>query len=255
MIEAKNICFSYGAKQILKNIDFKAEKGELVGIIGPNGCGKTTFLRLLSRMSTPEVGTLSLDGVPLGEIPHMHFARQVSFFSQTRPVPDMTVSQLVACGRYPYGGLQRGMTAADRAAVAAALQKTELEALAERNVKSLSGGERQRAYFAMLLAQDTPCMLLDEPAAHMDVGRQLDMMRLLRDAADEGRCVVTVLHELSLALDFCHRIVAMENGRIVGAGTPAELVKNDTVSRLFGVDCRTVTLDGALSYLIRPKQK
>ncbi|MBP3396074.1 MAG: ABC transporter ATP-binding protein [Clostridia bacterium] len=253
MLETQDLSFSYGKKAVLHALSLRFAPGTLTGIIGPNGCGKSTLLRLLAGQSNPQSGACLLDERPFATWERRAFARQLSYFPQTRPVPDLTVAELVLCGRYPHGTLFSRPSANDQAAVDEALAATDLTALAHRNLQTLSGGEQQRAYLALLLAQQSSVVLLDEPTAHLDLPHQLLLMRRLQALRDAGKCVVVVLHELSLALDYCDRILALENGRIVADGTPEEVANSDTVSGLFGVFPKKIKTPEGTGYLLIPR--
>lgn len=253
MLETQDLSFSYGKKAVLCALSLHFAPSTLTGIIGPNGCGKSTLLRLLAGQSSPQSGACLLGGRPFATWERRALARQLSYFPQTRPVPDLTVAELVLCGRYPHGTLFSRPSVHDQAAVDEALAATDLTALAHRNLQTLSGGEQQRAYLALLLAQQASVVLLDEPTAHLDLPHQLLLMRRLQALRDAGKCVVVVLHELSLALDYCDRILALENGRIVADGTPEEVANSDTVSGLFGVFPKKITTPEGTGYLLIPR--
>lgn len=250
MLETQDLSFSYGKKAVLRSLSLRFAPGTLTGIIGPNGCGKSTLLRLLAAQSDPQGGTRLLAGLPFEAWDRRAFARKLSYFPQSRPVPDLTVEELVLCGRYPYGAPFSRPSADDRAAVVKALHETDLVALAHRNLQTLSGGERQRAYLALLLAQQADVLLLDEPTAHLDIPHQLLLMRRLQALRDEGKCVLVVLHELSLALDFCDRILIPFGGEIAADGTPEEVANSDTVPGLFGVSPKKITTPEGTGYLL-----
>ena len=252
MIELKEISFSYYGKKILDRLSFHIREGELCGIIGPNGCGKTTLIRLLSRMTSPDSGELTLDGTPYAKIPLGEFARSVSYFPQGRPIPDMSAEELVAHGRFPHNSGGR-LSVADRCAVDTAFEGAECTEFRYRNLKELSFGERQRVYMAMLLAQDARFVFLDEPTTYMDISNQFAMLSLLRRMSDGGRGVAAVLHDVTSALKFCDRIVVMSGGTIVFDGAPEGAAASGIISEVFGVGCRAVELDGVREYILTPQ--
>jgi iron complex transport system ATP-binding protein len=249
MIELKNISFSYYGKKILNYISLEISEGEFCGIIGPNGCGKTTLIRLLSRITSPECGEITLDGRLYRDIPRREFAGSVSYFPQGRPIPDMTAEELVAHGRFPHTSDSR-LSQVDRVAINAAFESAECSEYRRRNLKELSFGERQRVYMAMLLAQDAKFAFLDEPTTYMDISNQFAMLKLLGRISGGGRGVVTVLHDISSALKFCGRIVVMAGGKIVFDGSPDAAVASGSISEVFGIDCRAVVLDGVSEYIL-----
>jgi len=253
MIELKNISFSYYGKKILDGITLDIREGELCGIIGPNGCGKTTLIRLLSRMTSPEGGEIKLNGIPYTDISRKEFARSVSYFPQGRPIPDMTAEELVAHGRFPYTSGGR-LSAADKIAIDAAFDGAECSEFRHRSLRELSFGERQRVYMAMLLAQDARFAFLDEPTTYMDISNQFAMLSLLRRMSGGGCGVATVLHDVGSALKFCDRIVVISGGRIAFDGSPNAAVASGSISEIFGVGCRSVEVDGVREYILTHQQ-
>lgn len=253
MIKAEKIIFGYGGGPVLKEVSLSVGKGEFFTLAGPNGCGKTTFLKLLAGLEKPESGSVQIDGKTAGEYGRRELARKISVLPQNRAVPDITVEMLAGHGRFPYLDLSRRMGAADREAVEAALEEAEVADLRHRNLKQLSGGERQRAYIAMLIAQDTEVLLLDEPVTYLDIGHQFGVMEILRKLNQRGKTVVTVLHDLGLALTYSGKLAVMENGRIREKGTPEEILNSGCLEEVFGVACRRAEQDGLKGYLFAKK--
>lgn len=219
--------------------------GRVTAIIGANGCGKSTLLRGLTRQLAPRAGSIEVLGRDAARVSARDYARTVALLPQHPVAPEgMTVAQLVARGRHPHRGLLGGRAAGDDAAVAAALESTDLVELAEREAGTLSGGQRQRAWLALVLAQQTPVVLLDEPTSYLDLSHQvevLDLVRTLPDPRGEGRAtVVAVLHELNLAARSADHIVAMAAGRVVAQGTPGEVIVPEVLAEVFGLDADVV---------------
>lgn len=252
MIELKELCFSYGSKPVLKDVSASFESGKLCAVVGPNGCGKTTLIRLLSRLLRPESGELRLGEKPFAAYGRKEFAQRLALLPQTRPVPAIAVRELVSHGRFPYLDLSRRLTKEDEEMVDKALRDTNTAVLAERELRELSGGERQRVYLAMLLAQDTPCVLLDEPTTYLDVSSQFAIMEALRRMSESGKCVVAVLHDLALALRYCDKMIVMDEGRVLASGTPEELVRNGILDLVFKVRCAALEGPEGVEYIIRP---
>ena len=241
MLETRDLTFSYGKKTVLEKVSLSFSPGTLVGIIGPNGCGKTTLLRALVGEARPREGACLLDGRPLEEWGRRALARHLSFFPQTRPVPDMTVSELVSCGRYPYSAPLQPLSPADREVIAAALAETDLAPLAHRNLQTLSGGERQRARLAMTLAQSPELLLLDEPTTYLDVKCQFEILELIKRLNRERNIsVLMVLHDLSLAAICSDRMVFLKDKKIHISGTPQEVMKPEIIRDVFGIETQII---------------
>ncbi len=255
MIEMRGVGFGYRDKTVLKGIDLQLRRGELTAIVGPNGCGKTTLLRLMGRLSEPQSGELLLCSKPYSMYSRRNFAKNVALMPQTRTIPAMTVWEFVSHGRYPYLDFSQKLSQRDERAVALAMQKTETEAFAQRDLQQLSGGERQRAYLAFLLAQETPVALLDEPTTYLDIAAQYSVMRILGKMRDDGKCVTAVLHDLPLAMEFCDRVIVMNNGRICADGMPCELAQSDVWRTVFGVSCTEILCAGQKKYMFSPQKE
>ena len=252
MIQLDNLCFSYGGRTVLNNISAAFSPGKLYAVLGPNGSGKTTLIRLLSRLLLPDSGSLTLDEKSYTCYGRKEFARQLALLPQTRPIPAISVQDLVSHGRFPYLGLSRTPGRADLEAVDRAMAAVNVQAFAGRDLRRLSGGERQRVYLALLLAQDTRYVLLDEPTTYLDASAQFSVMENLKCMSQDGKCVIAVLHDLNLALSFADEICLLDQGRIAAFGAPEALVEQGVLDRVFSIRCRSVVVDGIKEYIIRP---
>lgn len=247
-IRLRGLTLGYGpvsAPPIVEDLDLDVPAGRVTAIIGANGCGKSTLLRGLTRQLAPRAGSIEVLGRDAARVSARDYARTVALLPQHPVAPEgMTVAQLVARGRHPHRGLLGGRAAGDDAAIASALERTDLVELADREAGTLSGGQRQRAWLALVLAQQTPVVLLDEPTSYLDLSHQvevLDLVRALPDPRGGGRAtVVAVLHELNLAARSADHIVAMAAGRVVAQGTPGEVIVPEVLAEVFGLDADVV---------------
>jgi len=237
MLEIRNLTAGYGAMPVLNNLSLDIPGGQVTVVIGPNGCGKSTLLKALAGI-LPATGTVTLDGMELLSLPARQRAQRIACLPQSRSVPEITARRLVLHGRFPYLSYPRRYSKADLAIADAALEKLGITGLAERSLTTLSGGQRQKVYIAMLLAQDTQVVLLDEPNTFLDIAHQLQLMDLARLLAAEGKTVVLVLHDLSMALEHGDRVVVMETGRCLTQGTPEAVFRSGALQNAFGVEVR-----------------
>ncbi|WP_308259406.1 ABC transporter ATP-binding protein [Pseudonocardia sp. H11422] len=241
-LRTEGLGLGYGRTVVLEDLHLEFPRGRVTAIVGPNGCGKSTLLAGLARVLAPQRGHVLLHGRAVHALPTREVARHLGLLPQTAAAPDgLTVRDLVRYGRAPHQGLLRQWSAADAAAVAAALDAADLVALADRPLETLSGGQRQRAWIAMAVAQDTGVLLLDEPTSALDLGHQLEVHEMLRGLAARGRTVVMVLHDLSAACRHADHLVAMCDGAVVARGEPADVVTADLVAELYGVECVVLT--------------
>lgn len=248
ILSLQDLTGGYQGEAVVKNLTLDLPRGEITAILGPNGCGKSTLLRLCARLLEPMAGEILLEGRPLRTIPRRELARMVSVLPQGRPVSAIPVENLVAHGRFPYLGWPRRMTRADREKVEEALALVHITEYRHRSVVELSGGQRQKVYFAMALAQDTPLVLLDEPATYLDLNHQLELMELISLLRDRGKTVAAVLHDLPQALEWAGHILVMEEGQLAGQGTPEEIFRQGTLERVFGLGCHRLTVAGQERY-------
>lgn len=238
ILETRLLELSHGQTTIINGLNLRIQPGRVTAIVGPNGCGKSTLLAGLARLLKPRAGAVLLDGKAIGELPSRLVARQLALLPQDASAPDgLTVSDLIRFGRQPHQGLLRQWSTDDEAVVDAALKAADLIELAERPLDSMSGGQRQRAWIAMAIAQQTPLLLLDEPTSALDLGHQLEVFELIRMLANAGKTVVMVVHDLSQACRYADHLVAMQSGRIIAEGVPADIVTPELVETLYGVRC------------------
>lgn len=235
-LAAESVTLAYDGADIVRDLSVRIEPGSFTVIIGPNACGKSTLLRGLSRLLAPRAGSIVLDGRAITEMPAKEVARRLGLLPQSAIAPEgITVRELVGRGRYPYQTVFRQWSAADDAAVDEALAATGTTQLASRPVEALSGGQRQRVWVAMVLAQQTDLLLLDEPTTFLDVAHQVELMELFAELNERGRTIVAVLHDLNHAARYASHIVAMRDGRILAEGPPAEVITSQRVEEVFGL--------------------
>ncbi|MFC5419518.1 ABC transporter ATP-binding protein [Bosea eneae] len=253
-LHADAVTLRYEARTIATGLSLGIADSSFTVIVGPNACGKSTLLRALSRLLTPAAGQVILDGRQIGQRPAKEVARRLGLLPQSAIAPDgITVADLVARGRYPHQSFLRQWSKADETAVAAAMRATRIEALAARPVDELSGGQRQRVWIAMVLAQETPILLLDEPTTFLDIAHQIELLDLLAELNAQGRTVVAVLHDLNQACRYASHLVAMKDGAIIAEGSPAGIVTAELVEKVFGLPCVVIPDPVAGAPLIVPK--
>lgn len=233
-LRAEHVSLGYHRDPIITDLSTAVPDGSFTVIIGPNACGKSTLLRGLSRLLTPTTGQVVLDGKAITSYPAKDVARRLGLLPQSALAPDgITVADLVGRGRYAHQGLLRQWSDADEEALREALAATGTTALAPRRVDELSGGQRQRVWVAMVLAQRTDLLLLDEPTTFLDIAHQVELMELFARLNREGRTIVAVLHDLNHAARYADHIIAMRDGRILAHGTPTEVVTSRRIEEIY----------------------
>jgi iron complex transport system ATP-binding protein len=243
----------FGARVALHDVEFDVAAGEFIALAGPNGSGKTTLLRALLGFLTPDDGAVELFGSPVEELSIRERARRVAWVPQEEALrDDVPLSQYVLYGRYPHHRPLDRDTETDRALVERILREVGLEDRAADGILSISGGERQRAILARALAQRTPLLLLDEPTSHLDIAHQLDLLSRVRALSrNEGVTVIAALHDLNLAARYADRIVVLSRGRRVADGSPRNVLSEDLLARVWGVDAElAVDSRSGLPYLL-----
>ncbi|MUN41803.1 ABC transporter ATP-binding protein [Actinomadura litoris] len=237
-LSARDITLGYGDRVVSTRLSLDVPDGAFTAVVGANACGKSTLLRAFARILAPSEGEVAFDGRDVRGYRPKAIARQVGFLPQGVVAPEnILVRQLVARGRYPHQSLLSTWSAGDERAVAAAMEAAGVADLAGRRVESLSGGQRQRAWTAMVLAQETPYLLLDEPTTYLDITHQYQLLALLARLRDEGRTIIAVLHDVNQACRFADHLVAMRDGRVVAQGAPADVVDAALVAEVFGLSC------------------
>ncbi|HGH5977892.1 TPA: iron-enterobactin ABC transporter ATP-binding protein [Kluyvera georgiana] len=253
-LRGEALTLSYGKKTIAESLNVTIPDGHFTAIIGPNGCGKSTLLRTLSRLMTPTHGHVYLDGEEIQRYASKEVARRIGLLAQNATTPsDISVQELVARGRYPHQPLFTRWRQEDEDAVQRAMQATGIVELANQSVDTLSGGQRQRAWIAMVLAQDTAIMLLDEPTTWLDISHQIDLLELLSELNRErGFTLAAVLHDLNQACRYATHLIALREGKIVAEGAPQEIVTAELIEAVYGLRCMIIDDPVAHTPLVVP---
>jgi len=235
--EVRELAVHIGSTAILQNISLAFNEGQVTALLGHNGSGKSTLLKSLARQIPACAGEVRIEGKTAKSLGARAFARIVGYLPQHPPGTDgLTVRELVALGRYPWRGPLGRYSEEDHSLIDQAIADTDLKPFQHRSVDTLSGGERQRAWIAMLLAQQTRCLLLDEPISALDVKHQVETLRLVQRLASQRELtVIVVLHDVDLASRFCDRLVALKAGQVVADGTPAEIMDSQILESIYSV--------------------
>jgi len=253
MLEICNVTGGYRGAPVLQNVSLHASGGKVTVLAGPNGCGKTTLLKCIAGIHPVMSGDILLaDESLIGLSPGL-WARKIAWLPQSQSLPELTVERLVLQGRFPYLSYPRRYSREDRQIAREMMEKMELLPLAQRHMDTLSGGQRQKAFIAMVLTQNTPVILLDEPTVFLDIRHQIQLMEQVRSLAAEGKTVVMVLHDLSMALQFADNLVVMQEGRVVFQGAPEQVYTNGCLPAVFGVQVNRMETPQGWQYYYREK--
>ena len=251
MLTVQGLSAGYDGRDVITNVSFEANRGEVLGILGPNGCGKSTLLKSLARIIGYR-GTVTLDGADLSALSRRELAKKTALLGQSAQIYfPYTVYETVSLGRYAYGeGFLKTPNAEDRAAVMRALQKLDIEDISGRMIHELSGGQLQRVFLAKTLAQEPEVILLDEPTNHLDLKHQVELLRLMKDwAREHNRIVIGALHDLNLARFFAGRTLLLHGGKVEAAGTPEAVLNDGNLRRVYGIDVRRFMVESLAKWL------
>ena len=243
-MQIKNVSKSYGNKKVISEITLPIKEGAITAFIGPNGAGKSTLLSMMSRLIPKDTGSIYIDGGEVKSWKQDELAKKLSVLKQSNAFNlKLTVRELVAFGRFPYS--KGRLKEEDQLKIEEALRYLGLVELAEEYVDTLSGGQLQRAYIAMVLAQDTDYILLDEPLNNLDMNYGVQMMKTLRRLVDElGKTIVLVIHDINFAASYADELVAMKNGQLFATGTTSEMMTKEVLDPLYEMDIRICEVEG-----------
>ncbi|AIW41646.1 MULTISPECIES: iron ABC transporter ATP-binding protein [Paenibacillus] len=236
MVEVKNVFKRYGNKNVVDQVSVTVPKGTITSFIGPNGAGKSTLLSMISRLTDSDEGEILIDGQAVSLTKSEELARKISILKQTNDVNiRLTVKELVSFGRFPYS--KGRLNSEDRKMVEQSMAYMGLEDMKDKHIDLLSGGQRQRAFIAMILAQDTEYILLDEPLNNLDMKHSVQIMKTLRGLVDDlGKTILVVLHDINFASCYSDYIVGMKDGRLLKQGTADEMIDSQVLKDLYDMD-------------------
>lgn len=239
-----NLMKKYEGKKVVDSVSFEIPKGKVLSMIGPNGAGKSTVMGMISRLIARDAGNIQFEEKDLTGWKSRELAKKLSILTQHNNIQmKLTVRELVAFGRFPYSGNR--LTEKDQEMIDKAIAYMELQEFEDRFIDELSGGQRQRAYIAMVIAQDTEYILLDEPTNNLDIYHATNMMRMVRRLCDElGKTVILVLHEINYAAFYSDYVCAFVDGKIAKFGTVDEVINKETLSEIYKVDFEITRIDG-----------
>jgi iron complex transport system ATP-binding protein len=244
MIEVRQVSKSYGSKKVVDDVSVRIQKNRITAFIGPNGAGKSTLLSIISRLISKDTGSISIEGKELASCKSSDLAKQISILKQSNHINvRLTVRELVSFGRFPHS--QGRLSAEDWRYVDEAIRYMELEELQHNYLDQLSGGQNQRAYIAMVIAQNTDYILLDEPLNNLDMRHSVQIMKVLRRLVNElGKTVIIVIHDINFASCYADHIVALKNGRVVKEGRTEQIIDSSVLKLVYDMDIPVQTIEG-----------
>lgn len=243
-MRVKKLTKSYDGKNVVNGVDFEIPKGKVLSLIGPNGAGKSTVMGMISRLIASDTGVVEFQGKNIQQWKSRELSKRLAILTQSNNIQmKLTVRELVNFGRFPYSGSH--LTEEDEVIVEKAIAYMELTQMQNQFIDELSGGQRQRAYIAMIIAQDTEYVLLDEPTNNLDIYHSTKMMQIVRRLCDElGKTVILVLHEINYAAFYSDYICAFVNGKIAKFGTVEEVMTKENLSQIYNVDFEIMKIEG-----------
>lgn len=239
MLSTQNLSIGYHGKVIVKDVSFSIPHGKITALLGPNGCGKSTLLKALSRTVKPISGNVLWQNKDIHSIAQKGYARLLAMLPQVQPIPEgLTTFDLISYGRSPHNGFWGRLSHKDKEIINAVMAASGVSDLADKLVSELSGGQRQRVWLAMTLAQETPYILLDEPTTYMDLNHQVELLTHLRTLNQQGKTIVTVLHDINQAARYCDHLMVMHKGKLVAQGRPEQVISQALLKDVFEVDAQ-----------------
>ena len=243
-IQIEHLSFSYGAHEVLKDVSFRAEPGQFLSVLGPNGVGKSTLFRCMLGLLTPSAGDIRIDGAPISSFSPAGLARRIAYIPQSHsPVFNFSVFDMVLMGTAARTGRFSSPGPRQREAAESALEKLGISHLRDRGYGSISGGERQLTLIARAIAQQAGILVMDEPSANLDFGNRVRVMQTVRVLTEEGYCVIQSTHDPDQAYLWSDRILALHGGRVLAFGTPKETVTSHLISTLYGADVEVCSME------------
>ena len=249
MLKLENLNVGYKDYPVVQHINLTFARGEIITIIGKNGTGKSTLLKSAASLLTPLSGRVLMEGRIQQDYTRKQWAKKIAFLSQSHTDTNCTVHSLVMHGRYPHLGFSKRMGEDDYTVVEKAIATVGIESLQDTSLLEISGGERQKAYLAMVLAQDTPYIALDEPATYLDLAVQKEILTLLVKLKEQGTCIIAVMHDLTAALQVSDHVCLLDKGKVLAYAKPDELVSSGLIEKTFGVECSKVESKKGPRYL------
>lgn len=255
-MEIKDLTFKYGKQPILTSVSARISRGKITTLIGPNGCGKSTLMNLMTKNLKASAGGIYLDGTDIRDISLKNFSKKVAIVHQYNTAPkDISVKRLVGYGRMPYLSFYRGLSKEDEFMIEWAMDTTEIRELQERKMDSLSGGQKQRVFIAMALAQKTGILLLDEPTTYLDIRYQIQILELLqRLNRDYGMTIVMVLHDINQSICYSDEIIGMKQGELVIHGKTKDVINRNTLHDIFDIHLKMLSGNGQ-NYVLAVSEK
>ncbi|WP_010292108.1 ABC transporter ATP-binding protein [Clostridium senegalense] len=244
MIEVKGICKSYGNKKIVDNVSFDIEKGKITSFIGPNGAGKSTVLSMLSRITSIDSGEVYIDGKEISKWDTVELSKKISILKQSNNINvRLTIKELVSFGRFPYS--QGKLTNEDKKIINKAIKYMELSDIENKYLDELSGGQRQRAYIAMIIAQNTDYILLDEPLNNLDMKHSVQMMKVLKRLTEDlKKTVIIVIHDINFASCYSDNMVVLKDGKLIKNGLKEEVINKELLEDIYKINFNIKDING-----------